>query len=150
MDTKKEVTRILNKAIADFNSKWCGHAEKENGISNYADEIVKILDQAPVRSSHLRYDLMEAGFKCNESRHAQVVMKELGITYQHSTPQSMGDQWWFWNCENIPENLPSYLTPLELDPMECIGYGLSKEVAEKIRDYDQKRSLRQTLPHIAI
>jgi len=42
-------------------------------------------------------------------RHAQVVMKELGITYQHSTPQSIGDQFWFWNCENIPEKLPDYI-----------------------------------------
>ena len=62
-------------------------------------------------------------------------MKELGITYQHSTPQSMGDQWWFWNCENIPEQLPAFLEVADLKPMECIGYGLSKEEAEKIRDY---------------
>lgn len=84
---------------------------------------------------HLRYDLMWASFHCNENRHPQEVMKELGIIYQHSTPQSMVDQWWFWNCENTPEILPSYLTPLDLDPMECIGYGLSKEKAESIRDY---------------
>lgn len=83
---------------------------------------------------HLRYDLTEAFMGCNESRHAQVVMKELGITYSHSTPQSISDQWWFWNCENIPTELPSYLTQLNLDPMDCIGYGLSKEQAEKIRD----------------
>jgi hypothetical protein len=67
--------------------------------------------------------------------HPQTVMKELGITYQHSTPQSMGDQWWFWNCENLPEILPKYLTEMKNDPMECIGYGLSKETAERIRDY---------------
>jgi len=78
---------------------------------------------------------MEAGFGCGENRHAQVVMRELGITYQHSTPQSMGDQWWFWNCENMPEELPSFLSDLGLDPMEQIGWGLSKEDAEKIRDF---------------
>ncbi len=68
-------------------------------------------------------------------KHAQTNMKDLGITYQHSTPQSMIDQWWFWNCEGIPEELPDYLTEMKRDPMECIGYGLSQANAEKIRDY---------------
>jgi len=67
-------------------------------------------------------------------KHPQEVMKHLGITYQHATPQSMGDCWWFWNCENLPDELPEYLTVRERDPMECIGYGLSQEDAEKIRD----------------
>jgi hypothetical protein len=44
----------------------------------------------------------------------------------------MGDQWWFWNCENIPEPLPEHFSALDLDPMEQIGWGLSKEDAEKI------------------
>jgi hypothetical protein len=83
----------------------------------------------------LRFCMMSAAIDCNETRHPQTVMKELGITYQHATPQSMGDQWWFWNCENIPEDLPKYLTSLNLDPMECIGYGLSQEDAKKIQDY---------------
>jgi len=84
---------------------------------------------------HLRYDYMTATLDCNEGRHAQKVMHDLGITYQHSTPQSIGDQFWFWNCENVPEPLPKYITVLGLDPMECVGWGLSKEDAEKIRDY---------------
>jgi hypothetical protein len=84
---------------------------------------------------HLRFDYRETGLGCNENRHAQKVMKELGITYQHATPQTIGDQWWFWNCENIPEKLPSFITVLELDPMDCIGWGLSKKKAESIRDY---------------
>ncbi len=68
--------------------------------------------------------------------HPQRMMKRLGITYQHSTPQSMGDQWWFWNCENVPDPLPDHTSILECnDPMEMVGWGLSKEDAEKIRDY---------------
>lgn len=76
---------------------------------------------------HLRYNMYGA-----PNGHPQKVMRELGITYQHSTPQSIGDQWWFWNCQGVPDELPKYLTDLVLDPMECIGYGLSKEDAEKI------------------
>ena len=66
----------------------------------------------------------------------QSVMEKLNITYQHATPQSIGDQWWFWNCENIPDTLPPYLYILDADPMEMIGFGLSKDNAIKIRDYN--------------
>ncbi len=80
---------------------------------------------------HLKFNYNGA-WDSKDNRHAQTVMKELGITYQHSTPQSLGDQFWFWNCKNIPEALPEYITELTANPMECIGYGLSKEDAEKI------------------
>lgn len=62
-------------------------------------------------------------------------MEKLGITYQHSVPQTMGNCWWFFNCENIPDPLPGFLTVLEIDPMKAIGFGLSKEEAEKISDF---------------
>lgn len=81
---------------------------------------------------HLRYDLMTASMDCNENRHAQVVMKELGITYQHATPQSIADQWWFWNCEHVPSPLPKYLSELDMQPVEAIGFGLSREDAERL------------------
>ena len=84
---------------------------------------------------HLRYCCMTASIECKETKHPQEVMDNIGITYQHATPQSIADQWWFWNCENVPDKLPKYLTPLELDPMESIGWGLYKEDAEAIRDY---------------
>jgi len=88
--------------------------------------------------THLRYDLMYGMLEGEEAPkgHPQEVMKELGITYQHATPQSLGDQWWFWNCENIPDTLPGYLEVVQLEPMECIGHGLSKENAEMILEYN--------------
>jgi len=78
-----------------------------------------------------------AGFRHSDekARHPEAIMKSLGITYQHATPQSLGDQWWFWNCENVPGNLPYFLEELKLDPMEQIGFGLSRKNAEWIRDY---------------
>lgn len=81
---------------------------------------------------HLRYHMLTAGIDCGENRHPQVVMRELGISYQHATPQSMGDQWWFWNCTGAPAELPEYLTPLDLDPHRYIGWGLSQDQADKI------------------
>jgi len=87
---------------------------------------------------HLNYCILTAWVDHKESRHPQLVMKELGITYQHATPQSLNDTWWFWNCENVPDELPSYLTVSDWDPMKMIGWGLSEENAILIRDY--KRS----------
>jgi hypothetical protein len=79
---------------------------------------------------HLRFNLYSYS-----GPHPQAKMRELGIRYQHSTPQSMGDQWWFWNCENVPDPLPEFLEPMDNNPMECIGWGLSKAEAERIRDF---------------
>ena len=67
---------------------------------------------------HLRYDLTTAGTDCKENRHPQLVTQELGINYQYSTPQSLGNQWWFWNCTGVQEVLPKFLTKLELDPVQ--------------------------------
>ncbi len=88
-----------------------------------------------VRHNHLRFDCMYGMLDGEEAPqgHPQEIMKRLGITYQHATPQSLGDQWWFWNCENIPEELPPYLEVADWNPMEMIGWGLSKENAEAIR-----------------
>ena len=70
--------------------------------------------------------IYESGFK----EHPLDLVKSLGVTYKHATPQTMGDQWWLWCCENIPEPLPKYLQILDLTPTECVGFGLSKEQAE--------------------
>ena len=84
---------------------------------------------------HLNYCLTTAGLDCNEKRHPQEIMKELNINYQYATPQSIGNQWWFWNCENIPNKLPKYLTELKVDPLECIGFGLNEKEANNIINY---------------
>ena len=86
-------------------------------------------------TKHLCFNYITAALEFNEKRHAMEVMKDLGITYQHFTPQTMGDQYWFWNCENIPETLPGYLTIEKWDPTEMIGWGLSIQDAEKITNY---------------
>ncbi len=77
---------------------------------------------------NLHYDLWNA-----PNGHPQNVMKELGISYFHATPQSMGDCWWFWCCENVPDKLPLFLTELKVKPESAIGYGLSKKDADAIR-----------------
>ena len=65
-------------------------------------------------------------------KHAQTIMKDLKISYQYCTPQPMGDQFWFWNCKNIPDILPYYMKPLEVNPLDYVGFGLSKKRAEDI------------------
>lgn len=89
---------------------------------------------------HLRFDCITAQIKYDEHRHPQEVMKDLGITYQHATPQTVGDQWWFWNCQNIPDNLPGHIIDLDInDPMEYVGFGLSEEKAREIRDFGKDK-----------
>lgn len=72
-----------------------------------------------------------------EDRHPQEVMKELRIHYIHATPQSIGDQWWFWCCEQMTlDPLPTYITVMNLgNAFEYIGFGLSKESAQQIENY---------------
>lgn len=92
----------------------------------------------------LRYDMYGAHI-CGEERHPQEVMKSLGIHYIHATPQSMGDQWWFWCCDlhatprSIGTNkLPSFIEPIDLTPAsKYIGWGISEEIAKMIESYRQ-------------
>ena len=80
---------------------------------------------------HLKLDYI-GSYEAGNNKHAQDTMKELGISYQYCTPQSMADSFWFWNCENIPAELPSYIEELSIDPMSCIGWGLTQSAAEAI------------------
>lgn len=61
-------------------------------------------------------------------KHAQLCLKELGITYQLAVPQSMGDCWWFFNCENVPDELPEYLKVRDFGDLNTlVGFGLGKD-----------------------
>ena len=86
---------------------------------------------------HLRYCLMDASFEAKENRHPEIVMKELGIKYQLSVPQSIYDQWWFFCCENIPKDIPSFLTSMKEDNdfRNMVGVGLSLEDCKKLENY---------------
>jgi hypothetical protein len=66
------------------------------------------------------------------NKHVQTTMEELGITYVEAIPQSMGDCWWFYGCQNVPDPRPDYLSPLDTLPQDCIGFGLSAEGAAEV------------------
>lgn len=72
------------------------------------------------------------------SMHAQAMMRELGITYQHGYGNSAFQTWEFWNCENVPSILPCYLSAHDTDPMTRVSRGLNQEQAESIRDYKRE------------
>lgn len=57
---------------------------------------------------NLRYDLRTA-YESGAKEHPQKVTKKLGITYEDATPESISDQWFFWNCDNLPVDLPNYI-----------------------------------------
>ena len=95
-----------------------------------------------IKRAHLSLDL-QSMHMAGVTGHAQRVMEDLGITYQHATPQTMGDCWWFWNCEYDCE-LPSYISVRNFKPLECVGRGLSQESANTIHDYQTKNPLNQS------
>ena len=57
-------------------------------------------------SKHLR--VIEHGFFQN----VFTEMERLGIDWQHAEHLLIGEQWWFFNCENVPEKLPHYIEEL--------------------------------------
>lgn len=85
-----------------------------------------------MKKINLRYCYIHAGFDHDENRNACEVVKELGIKYEKSVPQSICDQFWFFNCTNVPDNLPPYITPMEVDIKNLVGHGLSAEDVEKL------------------
>ena len=58
---------------------------------------------------HLSFDMTSAAY-AGAGGHPEKVMRELGITYDGATPQSVPDSWQFWYCRNVPVNLPSFLS----------------------------------------
>jgi hypothetical protein len=79
---------------------------------------------------HLVYSLYIASYEADAKS-----IENLGIACQHIVFQPMGDCYWLWNCKNVPNSLPAYIKELQLDPMNQIGWGLTQEEAEMIRDY---------------
>ena len=67
--------------------------------------------------TNLRFHYLDAD-SVGVKGHAQTVMKELGITYRLAVPQTLGDQWWFFGCQNIPEPMPKYLSVLPANVKE--------------------------------
>lgn len=98
-----------------------------------------------VKPVHLQYDMIGA-FKAGFTKHPQEVLLELGIEYQHATPQTMFDCWQLWNCINIPNPMPTFLSVKNWNPFDHVdndtakkidGYDLNKVLdnLDRIRDY---------------
>jgi len=70
--------------------------------------------------------------------HAQKGMKELGITYQHATAHSIADMWRFYNCSNVPVDLPDFIRILEHPFEDYIGYGLGQADVDRLNKYKEE------------
>lgn len=88
---------------------------------------------------HLRFDVTHYCHHCFSENinqlHPYEVIKQLNIMFQLATPQTLGNQWWFWNCYNLPETLPVYMAELDITSREAIGQGINKEVALLIETF---------------
>lgn len=81
--------------------------------------------------TNLRFTALGAALSFNERRTLDEIMKDLGVTYTKS--MSVGSQTWLWGCNGVPDNLPGYMALLDVDPMNCIGVGLTEDEAKSIK-----------------
>lgn len=95
--------------------------------------------------THLAFNLLAYAF-CFVPRGAvDDELRDLGITWQYAMPyradSALPHSIVLWDCDNIPEDLPSYITYAnELIPMDCIGCGLTVQMAEEINNHASKKN----------
>jgi len=87
---------------------------------------------------NLNYDIIGAELS-GEKRNPREVIQSLGITSQHFTLQSVSDKWQFWNCKNVPKELPSFIKEFKLKPKSSIGRKLSIEEIQAIKNMVRKK-----------
>lgn len=68
--------------------------------------------------------------------HPEDAIEKLGIKYMVASPKPIGDQWWFWGCSNVPEELPEAIDILDLEPER--DKALTKEQILEIRKSNLK------------
>jgi hypothetical protein len=61
---------------------------------------------------NLRYCLQGA-YSSGVTCHPGTKLKSLGIGYRRYIGQSIGDQIWLIDCNNVPDILPEYITELD-------------------------------------
>lgn len=81
-----------------------------------------------MKYTHVRYSLIGA-YTSGVKDHPPKVLNDLGITYEAAVPQSIADCWQFFNVTNLPDVLPDYLEVFDIEPLDCIGWGLSEQEA---------------------
>jgi hypothetical protein len=81
---------------------------------------------------NLTYDMLTARIKHGVTLHPQNELNRLGITYKYAVPQSVSDCWHFWDCKNVPENLPPYIKNMTTDPASFLGHGLSQAMVDEL------------------
>jgi len=59
---------------------------------------------------NLRLDLIIYSFKENIEIHPQQYIKSLGITYKKCEGVPIADVFMFYDCKNIPDTLPYFIT----------------------------------------
>ena len=68
---------------------------------------------------HLRYNI-PAAFRAGEKRHPQEVMRECGVTFEKLIIQSMGDDWFLFDCQYV--RLPSFIIEMGVDEWPACAY----------------------------
>lgn len=69
--------------------------------------------------------------------HPQKVLRDFGITYKKAVPQSIGNQWWFFDVQGDLSQLHKDLYEIKFkdDLSELIGYGLGIQDVINLQGY---------------
>jgi hypothetical protein len=67
-----------------------------------------------------------------DMRSAGQIVRDLGLTYSLWVPQTLYDQIWLFNCDNLPDPFPPFISEITESPRSLIGYGLSAQDAEDV------------------
>ena len=49
------------------------------------------------------------GMPADDTRTPIQVIENLGISFTRCEPQPIADQWMFYGCDNVPEDLPDFV-----------------------------------------
>ena len=71
---------------------------------------------------HLRLCQRTAYDYFKKSIHPEIIVLNAAIIYKVAIPQSIADQWWFLNCNNIPDELPDYLSYIKISKSNYLRY----------------------------
>lgn len=86
---------------------------------------------------------MQGAYESGMLGHPQNILKAIGIKAMKHVPQTMGDCWDFWNCKDIPEKLPEYISVRPfLSPIE-VRWGLSEKEAVELWDSKEFENCEQ-------
>lgn len=73
-----------------------------------SEDLLAARREALSKGVNFHFD-MWAQAEAKANGHPEAIVKDLGITWEHSWCTPVADRWTFTNCQNVPDELPGFL-----------------------------------------